>query len=304
MVEVVRLVPGAEMRFGESVVPFGDAARVRLAGTGIEVILNTVRAQSYDPSLLRGGGDRPPGAEDPRHQVDEPLLRRLRADRVGGDLLLGGATLSERPGAHGLRARRGGTSGRSAPTPSAPTLRGGRRNELSMAGAGHPDRGRADADAGDRRGPAGGEHRAGAEATSTVTGSPFGRTSRPTRSRRSRAAQLAAGAVGINCQKLTEAEAFADAGFEDILVTYNVLGPAKLARLAALNARVPRLSVIADSPATVRGLRGGLRCGAAADGARGMRHRRRAGRARRPRPTRWRWRPPSRRSRGCGSAGS
>ena len=66
-------------------------------------------------------------------------------------------------------------------------------------------------------------------------------------------AQLAAGAVGINCQKVTEAEAFADAGFEDILVTYNILGPAKLARLAALNARVPRLAVIADSAATVAG---------------------------------------------------
>ena len=56
MVEVLRLVPGAEMRFGESVVPFGDAARVRLAGTGIEVILNTVRAQSYDPSLFAAVG--------------------------------------------------------------------------------------------------------------------------------------------------------------------------------------------------------------------------------------------------------
>ncbi|HET9068266.1 MAG TPA: alanine racemase [Amaricoccus sp.] len=66
-------------------------------------------------------------------------------------------------------------------------------------------------------------------------------------------AQLAAGAVGINCQKLSEAEAFAAAGFEDILVTYNILGAAKLARLAALNARVPRLSVIADSAATVAG---------------------------------------------------
>ena len=56
MVEVVRLVPGAEMRFGESVVPYGDAARVRLTGTGIEVILNTVRAQSYDPSLFEAVG--------------------------------------------------------------------------------------------------------------------------------------------------------------------------------------------------------------------------------------------------------
>jgi D-serine deaminase-like pyridoxal phosphate-dependent protein len=69
-------------------------------------------------------------------------------------------------------------------------------------------------------------------------------------------AQLAAGAVGINCQKVSEAEAFADAGFEDILVTYNVLGAAKLARLAALNARVPRLAVIADSAATVAGYAG------------------------------------------------
>jgi microcystin degradation protein MlrC len=55
-VEVVRFVKGAEMRFGESVVPFGDAARVRLGGTGIEVILNTVRAQSYDPSLFSAVG--------------------------------------------------------------------------------------------------------------------------------------------------------------------------------------------------------------------------------------------------------
>ena len=55
-VEVKRLVPGAEMRFGESLVPFGDAARVRLVGTGIEVILNTVRAQSFDPSLFTAVG--------------------------------------------------------------------------------------------------------------------------------------------------------------------------------------------------------------------------------------------------------
>lgn len=55
-VEVVSFVKGAEMRFGESVVPFGDAARVRLKGAGIEVILNTVRAQSYDPSLFSAVG--------------------------------------------------------------------------------------------------------------------------------------------------------------------------------------------------------------------------------------------------------
>ncbi|MEI4472241.1 alanine racemase [Frigidibacter sp. MR17.24] len=67
-------------------------------------------------------------------------------------------------------------------------------------------------------------------------------------------AQLAAGAVGLNCQKVTEAEVFADAGFDDILITYNVLGPVRLARLAALNARVARLAVTADGEAVVAGL--------------------------------------------------
>ncbi|MBA4489224.1 alanine racemase [Paracoccus sp. S1E-3] len=66
-------------------------------------------------------------------------------------------------------------------------------------------------------------------------------------------AQLAAGAVGINCQKLTEAEAFADAGFDDILITYNILGAARLARLRTLNEKVPRLTVCADSAETIAG---------------------------------------------------
>ncbi len=50
--------------------------------------------------------------------------------------------------------------------------------------------------------------------------------------------QLQAGAIGINCQKVSEAEVFADAGFDDILITYNILGAAKLSRLRALNARI------------------------------------------------------------------
>ncbi|MFE3837427.1 alanine racemase [Pseudogemmobacter sonorensis] len=66
-------------------------------------------------------------------------------------------------------------------------------------------------------------------------------------------AQVDAGAVGINCQKLTEAEVFAGAGFDDILVTYNILGPARLRRLVALNDRVARLVVVADSAETVAG---------------------------------------------------
>jgi D-serine deaminase-like pyridoxal phosphate-dependent protein len=67
-------------------------------------------------------------------------------------------------------------------------------------------------------------------------------------------AQVAAGARGINCQKITEAEVFAAAGFEDILITFNILGVEKLARLAALNDRISGLKVVADSPATVDGL--------------------------------------------------
>lgn len=66
-------------------------------------------------------------------------------------------------------------------------------------------------------------------------------------------AQLDAGAIGITCQKLTEAEVFADAGFGDILITYNMLGAARLARLRTLNDRV-RLTVVADSATTVDGL--------------------------------------------------
>ncbi|HEX7015012.1 MAG TPA: D-TA family PLP-dependent enzyme [Cyclobacteriaceae bacterium] len=65
--------------------------------------------------------------------------------------------------------------------------------------------------------------------------------------------QVDAGAVGITCQKLGEAEVMADAGLDDILITYNILGAAKLQRLTHLAKRI-RLSVIADSDVTVRGL--------------------------------------------------
>ncbi|KQS74068.1 alanine racemase [Rhizobium sp. Leaf384] len=69
-------------------------------------------------------------------------------------------------------------------------------------------------------------------------------------------AQEAAGARGINCQKITEAEVFAEAGFEDILITFNILGPEKLDRLKALNDRIASLKVVADSASTVAGLSG------------------------------------------------
>src|SRR6266496_3143711 len=41
------------------------------------------------------------------------------------------------------------------------------------------------------------------------------------------AMQRAAGARGITCQKLGEAEVMADAGLDDILISYNILGEEK-----------------------------------------------------------------------------
>lgn len=66
--------------------------------------------------------------------------------------------------------------------------------------------------------------------------------------------QIAAGAVGITCQKITEAEAMlSEGGIDDVLISYNILGDEKLSRLRQLAGRV-RLSVVADSAAVVDGL--------------------------------------------------
>lgn len=50
LVTVKGLRRNAEMRFGESYAPFGDAAWIHF--DGIDVILNSTRAQSFDPSLF------------------------------------------------------------------------------------------------------------------------------------------------------------------------------------------------------------------------------------------------------------
>jgi D-serine deaminase-like pyridoxal phosphate-dependent protein len=65
--------------------------------------------------------------------------------------------------------------------------------------------------------------------------------------------QIEAGAVGITCQKIGEAEVMADGGIRDIFIPYNLVGEQKLERLAQL-ARRANLSVTADSEYTVRGL--------------------------------------------------
>lgn len=67
------------------------------------------------------------------------------------------------------------------------------------------------------------------------------------------AQQIAAGAKGINCQKVSEAEVFADAGFTDILITFNMLGRARLERLKVLHSRV-NLQVVADNEIVVDAL--------------------------------------------------
>lgn len=67
------------------------------------------------------------------------------------------------------------------------------------------------------------------------------------------ALQVEAGAAGINCQKIGEAEVMADAGLSDILITFNILGADKLARLRRLAERCA-LSVTADSEVVVAGL--------------------------------------------------
>src|SRR5258705_8404019 len=65
--------------------------------------------------------------------------------------------------------------------------------------------------------------------------------------------QVAAGAKGITCQKLGEAEVMAEAGIDDILISYNLLGDEKMARLAALQAKA-NMTVAADNSVVVADL--------------------------------------------------
>jgi D-serine deaminase-like pyridoxal phosphate-dependent protein len=67
--------------------------------------------------------------------------------------------------------------------------------------------------------------------------------------------QMAAGAIGITCQKLGEVEVFADAGVaDDILVTFNIVGEKKTDHLMELAPRLRRLAVVADNDVVLHGL--------------------------------------------------
>ena len=94
------------------------------------------------------------------------------------------------------------------------------------------------------------------------------------------AKQVALGAVGICCQKVSEAEVMVEGGIADILLSNEIAGARKLERLARL-ARRAKLSVCVDDAAGIAELEaaarqaatrldvlveidvGGRRCGAA-----------------------------------------
>jgi 3-hydroxy-D-aspartate aldolase len=65
--------------------------------------------------------------------------------------------------------------------------------------------------------------------------------------------QVQAGAVGVCCQKVSEAEALVDGGITDVFVTNEIVGGRKLARLAALAKRA-KVSVCVDDAGNVADL--------------------------------------------------
>lgn len=65
--------------------------------------------------------------------------------------------------------------------------------------------------------------------------------------------QLARGAVGVCCQKVSEAEAMVEGGIGDVLIANEVVGAPKLGRLAALAKRA-RVAVCADDAGNVAAL--------------------------------------------------
>ena len=65
--------------------------------------------------------------------------------------------------------------------------------------------------------------------------------------------QIAAGAQGITCQKIGEAEIMAEAGIDNVLISYNLIGEEKMARLGVLQAKT-NMTVAADNSTVVAGL--------------------------------------------------
>lgn len=70
---------------------------------------------------------------------------------------------------------------------------------------------------------------------------------------------LAAGAVGGCVAKVSEAEVMVQGGIEDVLITTEIVGGPKLARLVRLRERAPGLKVVVDSQAGARALHQAMR---------------------------------------------
>jgi D-serine deaminase-like pyridoxal phosphate-dependent protein len=66
--------------------------------------------------------------------------------------------------------------------------------------------------------------------------------------------QIAAGAVGVCCQKVSEAEALVEGGVQDVLVSNEVVGAPKIERLAELSRRA-RVGVCVDNPRNLEDLK-------------------------------------------------
>jgi D-serine deaminase-like pyridoxal phosphate-dependent protein len=63
--------------------------------------------------------------------------------------------------------------------------------------------------------------------------------------------QIAAGAIGVCCQKVSEAQALVEGGVRDVLVSNEIVGAAKIERLAALSQRA-RVGVCVDDIENLR----------------------------------------------------
>ena len=74
--------------------------------------------------------------------------------------------------------------------------------------------------------------------------------------------QIAAGAVGVCCQKVSEAEALVAGGIGDVLISNEVVGAPKLERLARLAQRA-KIGVCADDADNVRALDAAVRAAGA-----------------------------------------
>jgi 3-hydroxy-D-aspartate aldolase len=89
--------------------------------------------------------------------------------------------------------------------------------------------------------------------------------------------QIAAGALGVACAKLGEAEVMAGAGIHGLLITTEVVPPGSIRRLVKLVAGVPDTMVVVDNAENVRTLAAaaaedGVTIGILVDGHVGARH--------------------------------